>query len=52
MNKKTAILTLFAGVFVFLLILHNVPKRITEEDKQYLAIIFGGIDMQQEELSF
>ena len=52
MNNRTTILTIIVGILVLLLIFHNVPKRITEEDKQYLAMIFGSIDKQQEELSF
>lgn len=52
MSKKKIIAGLVLVFMIVLLVVHNVPRKITEEDKEYLSIIFGGIYQNQEDLTF
>lgn len=52
MGKKSLIAVLGLIAMIVFLAVHNVPRKITEEDKEYLTIIFGGIYEEQENLTF
>lgn len=52
MNKKSITLLTTMILFVVVVAIHNVPKKVSKQDAEYLAIIFGGMYQKQQELSF